>query len=62
MNFQQYDLGQQKRGATAVVTLQGNAANVRLMDSSSLSAYKNGRRHNYTEVYPALAVPGDHPS
>lgn len=45
--FVQHDLGHQKRGATAVVTLRGNAANVRLLDSSNLSAFKNGRRHNY---------------
>jgi hypothetical protein len=47
LNFQQYDLGQQPRGATAVVTLKGNAVNVRLMDSSNLSAYRAGRRHTY---------------
>lgn len=45
--FVQHDLGHQKRGATAVVTLRGNAANVRLLDSFNFSAFKNGRRHNY---------------
>lgn len=45
--FVQHDLGHQKRGATAVVTLKGNAANVRLLDSSGLSAFKSGRRHSY---------------
>lgn len=45
--FVQHDLGHQKRGSTAVVTLKGNAANVRLLDSSNLSAFKNRRRHNY---------------
>lgn len=45
--FIQHDLGRQKRGATAVVTLRGNAANVRLMDASNFNAYKNGRRHTY---------------
>jgi Domain of unknown function (DUF1883)/TIR domain len=45
--FIQHDLGHQRRGATAVITLKGNAANVRLMDSSNLNAYKNGRRHTY---------------
>ena len=29
------------------ITLSGSAANVRLMDSSNLSAYKNGRHHRY---------------
>ncbi len=43
----EHDLGHQKRGATAVVTLKGNAANVRLMDSSNLSAFKRGRQHHY---------------
>src|SRR5690606_12137206 len=28
-------------------TLQGNAANVRLMDSTNFTNYKNGRRHKY---------------
>jgi len=45
--FVQHDLGHQKRGATAVVHLQGNAANVRLMDQSNFNAYKDGRRHQY---------------
>jgi hypothetical protein len=47
MNFTVYDLKQQKRGARVRVTLQGSAANVRLMDSSNYSAYKNGRNHRY---------------
>jgi hypothetical protein len=47
MNFTHYDLKQQKRGTVVRVTLQGSAANVRLMDSSSFSSYKNGRRHSY---------------
>lgn len=29
------------------VTLSGNAANVRLMDTSNYNSYKNGRRHTY---------------
>ncbi len=45
--FVQHDLGHQKRGATAVVTLRGNAANVRLLDSSNLNAYRSGRQHRY---------------
>jgi hypothetical protein len=47
VNFTVHDLKQQKRGATAVVTLRGSAANVRLMDSSNYSAFKAGRRHHY---------------
>lgn len=45
--FQEYDLGTVERGATVVVTLQGSAANVRLMDSSNLRAFAAGRRHRY---------------
>ncbi len=41
--YQVHDLKQQKAGATAVVTLKGNAANVRLMNSSAFSTYKAGR-------------------
>ncbi|SCX59804.1 TIR domain-containing protein [Klenkia marina] len=41
--YQVYDLKQQRAGATVVVTLKGNAANVRLMTSSAFSAYKAGR-------------------
>jgi Domain of unknown function (DUF1883)/TIR domain len=47
MQFTHYDLGQQKRGTVFRVTLSGSAANVRLMDSSNFSNYKNGRRHTY---------------
>ena len=47
MNYQSYDLGHQERGSTAVITLRGSAANVRLMDSSDFRSYKSGRRHKY---------------
>jgi len=49
MRFQYvvHDLGRQRRGAVAVVTLRGNAANVRLMGTHNLSNYKNGRQHRY---------------
>jgi len=64
MNFQHFDLGQLKRGAVVVVQLRGNSANVRLMDSSNFSSYKNGRRHRYTGGLATrspvrLAVPRD---
>ena len=45
--FSWHDLGRQRRGAAAVVTLRGNAANVKLMDASNFTAYKNGRQHRY---------------
>ncbi len=43
--FSQYDIGHLKRGSTVVVTLRGNAANVRLLDSANLSAFRSGRQH-----------------
>jgi hypothetical protein len=47
MNFSQYDLGTLRGGEVVEVTLSGSAANVRLMDSSNLSAFRAGRRHRY---------------
>jgi hypothetical protein len=47
MNFTHYDLKRQKRGTVVRVTLRGSAANVRLMDSSNFSSYRNGRNHRY---------------
>ena len=47
MRFSHYDIGYQERGSVVVVTLQGSAANVRLMDTSNFSSYRAGRRHQY---------------
>lgn len=47
MKYTVYDLGQCCRGERIQVSLQGNAANVRLMDSSNYSSYRSGRRHRY---------------
>jgi len=47
MNFTHYDLGQKQRGQIVEITLSGNAANVRLMDSSNFQSYRSGRRHTY---------------
>jgi len=47
MKFQYYDLGHLNGGEIVEVILSGNAANVRLMDSSNYSNFKNGRRHTY---------------
>lgn len=47
MKYTVYDLGQCLRGERIQVSLQGNAANVRLMDSSNYSSYRSGRRHRY---------------
>ncbi len=48
MKFTHYDLGNLSRGTTIEVTLQGNAANVRLLDSSNFQKYRAGRRHQYS--------------
>ena len=47
MNFTRYDLGSCRGGDIIEVTLQGSAANVRLMDSSNFNSYKSGRSHRY---------------
>lgn len=47
MKYQVYDLGQLKKGERVQVILSGNAANVRLMNSSNYQNYKSGRRHQY---------------
>ena len=47
MNFTHYSLGHIGRGSIVEVTLQGNAANVRLMDSLNFNNYKSGRDHQY---------------
>lgn len=47
MQFIQHDLGYRRGGEVVEINLSGSAANVRLMDSSNFSSYRNGRRHNY---------------
>jgi len=47
MQYQVYDLGQLKGGEIVEVVLNGNSANVKLMNSSDFSNYKSGRRHSY---------------
>jgi hypothetical protein len=47
VNFTKYDVGYLQRGQVVEVALSGSAANVRLMDSSNLSNYRNGRKHIY---------------
>lgn len=47
MEFIHTDLGHRRGGEIVEVTLSGSAANVRLMDSSNLSSYRNGRNHRY---------------
>jgi hypothetical protein len=45
MNFIHTDLGQRSQGDVVEVTLQGSAANVRLLDSSNFQRYRRGDRH-----------------
>ncbi len=45
MDFIQYDLGQLSGGQTVEVSLVGNAANVRLMDSTNFNYYRKGRQY-----------------
>jgi hypothetical protein len=47
LNFTHYDLGVLSAGSVVEVSLKDSAANVRLMDSSNFSNYKNGRQHRY---------------
>jgi hypothetical protein len=47
MKFHYYDLGHLSGGETVVVTISGNAMNVRLMDSSNYESYRSGRSHRY---------------
>ena len=50
MKFSYYDLGQRKKGEVVEVRLSA-AANVRLMNSSNYSSFKNGKRHHYYGGY-----------
>jgi hypothetical protein len=47
MQFIHHDLGHRRGGEIVEITLSGNAANVRLMDSSNFSDFKSGRQHRY---------------
>ncbi|QSD36794.1 DUF1883 domain-containing protein [Pectobacterium brasiliense] len=51
MQFTHHDLKALKSGQVVTVSLSGNAANVKLMDSHNFSNYKNGRRHTYYGGY-----------
>ena len=47
MQFIKHDLGHRTGGEIVEIILKGNAANVRLMDSSNFQSYRSGRRHQY---------------
>lgn len=53
MRFSHYNLGHKQAGEVVEVTLQGNAANVRLLDSSNFSSYRRGKNHR---CYGGLAT------
>ncbi len=48
MKFIHTDLGVVPAGTSVKFTLDGNQANVLLLDSSNFSYYKNGRSYKYT--------------
>lgn len=63
MKYKAYDLGDLKGGEIVEVILSGNAANVKLMDSTNFNNYKNNERHDYygghaTKSPVKLEVPG----
>lgn len=45
MEFVHHDLGHRSTGEIVEIVLSGNAANVRLMDSSNFQSYRNNRQH-----------------
>lgn len=47
MNFTHYDLGNLEKDRIIEIILQGNAANVQLLDSTNFSRYINGKRYHY---------------
>jgi hypothetical protein len=47
IRYASFDLGRRSRGEIVRVRLHGNAANVRLLDASAYSAYRQGRQHRY---------------
>ena len=52
MNFLHTDLRHRNRGDVVEMTLSGNAANVRLLDSSNFQRFRRGQRH---QMYGGLA-------
>lgn len=47
LKFQHYNLGYVQAGDIVEVSLQGSAANVRLLDSGNFQNYRNGRQHRF---------------
>lgn len=51
MKFTHYNLGVLSGGETVIVSLEGQAANVLLMDSSNFSAFRQNGKYNYYGGY-----------
>lgn len=51
MQFTHHDLRTLSVGQVVSVSLSGNAANIKLMDTYNFNNYKNGRRHTYYGGY-----------
>lgn len=47
MEFKKYDLGPLETGRIIEITLEGNGAYVRLLDSANFNEYQNGRKCTY---------------
>ncbi|WP_197503226.1 DUF1883 domain-containing protein [Mycobacterium sp. 1245111.1] len=62
MEYLKFDLGYLDRGSIVRVTLEGNAANVRLLDRTNLGYYQRGASHrcwggHYERSPAVLQVP-----
>jgi hypothetical protein len=53
MHFLEHELGHRNAGDLVEVSLRGNAANVRLMDSSNLESYKRSRDYRFYGGWPS---------
>lgn len=47
MKFINYDLGRLETGRIVEITLEGNGAYVRLLDSANFDSYKNGKKYKF---------------
>ncbi|CAI1006833.1 MULTISPECIES: DUF1883 domain-containing protein [Enterobacterales] len=47
MNFQHYSLNHRHKGDVVEISLQGNAANIRVMDDINFHRYKSRQRYQY---------------
>ncbi|HXC78578.1 MAG TPA: DUF1883 domain-containing protein [Candidatus Acidoferrum sp.] len=64
MQFNSWDLGQRRAGEVVEIKLTGSAANVRLLDTANLNAFRSGRSArgvggHATQSPVRLAIPAD---